>query len=67
MRTLVEWILDSITPELHRKGDIECYEKAMELHPNYPRIWYNRWLKYKHKAKQYFKRLNLIWSHRFAL
>ena len=35
MRTFIEWILDSITHELHRKGDIECYEKAMELHPNY--------------------------------
>ena len=55
MRTFVEWILDSIPHEL-----LECYEKAMELHPNYPKIWYNIVLRYKQKAKQYFKRLNLI-------
>jgi tetratricopeptide (TPR) repeat protein len=67
MRTFIEWILDSITHELHRKGDIECYEKAMELHPNYPKIWYNRGLRHKQKDKQYFKRLNLIWSQRFPL
>jgi tetratricopeptide (TPR) repeat protein len=58
MRTFVEWIWDSIPHELQRKGDIECYEKAMELHPNYPKIWYDRGLRYKQKAKQYFKRLN---------
>jgi tetratricopeptide (TPR) repeat protein len=57
MRTVVEWILGSIPHELQRKGDIECYKKAMELHPNYTKIWYNRGLKYKQKAKQYFKRM----------
>ncbi len=67
MRTFVDWMLDSIPHELQRKGDIECYEKAMELHPNYPKIWYNSVLKYKQKTKQYFKRLNLIWSQRFPL
>ncbi|MGZ5551953.1 MAG: hypothetical protein ACXWE7_14320 [Nitrososphaeraceae archaeon] len=58
MRTFVEWIWDSVPHELQRKEDIECYEKAMELHPNYPKIWYDRGLRYKQKAKQYFKRLN---------
>ena len=67
MRTFVDWMLDSIPHELQRKGDIECYEKGMELLPNYPKIWYNRGLKYKQKVKQYFKRLNLIWSQRFPL
>ena len=60
MRTFVKWILDSIPHEFQRKGDIECYEKAMELQFNYPKIWYNIGLRYKQKAKQYFKRLNLI-------
>jgi hypothetical protein len=60
MRIFVEWILDSIPHELQRKEDIECYEKAMELHPNYPKILYNRGLRYKQKAKQYFKRVSLI-------
>jgi hypothetical protein len=67
MRTFLEWILDSIPHELQRKGDIECYEKAMELHPNCLKIWFNRGLRYKQKVKQYFKRLNLIWAQWFPL
>ena len=55
MRTFLEWILDSIPHELQRKGDIECYDKAMELHPNCLKIWFNRGLRYKQKVKQYFK------------
>jgi hypothetical protein len=41
--------------ELQRKGDLECYDKVMESHPNYPKIWwYNLVLVYKQKAKEYF-------------
>ena len=44
--------------------EIECYDKVMELRPNYPKIWYNLGLGYKQKAKEYFHRrkpFNKIW------
>ena len=58
MRTFLEWFCwDEIQHELQRKGDIECYDKVMESHPNYPKIlWYSLFLEYKQKAKEYFNR-----------
>jgi hypothetical protein len=42
MRTLSEWFCnDNIPHELHRKGDIECYDKFMQQRPNYPKIWWS--------------------------
>jgi hypothetical protein len=39
MHTLSEWFWnDTIPHELHREGDIECYDKLMEQHSNYPKI-----------------------------
>jgi hypothetical protein len=35
------------------RKEIECYDKVMELHPLYPKIWYNLALGYKQKAKEY--------------
>lgn len=35
------------------RKEIECYDKIMELRPNYPKIWYNLRLGYKQKAKEY--------------
>ena len=35
------------------RKEIECYDKVMELRPNYPKIWYNLGLGYKQKAKEY--------------
>ena len=55
MRTFVEWILDSIPHELQRKGDVESYEKAMELNPNYPKIWYNSMVRYKQRLNNILK------------
>ena len=47
------------SPELQRKGDIECYDKLMKQLPNYPKIWwYNLVLPFKQKTKEFFKRYN---------
>jgi hypothetical protein len=58
MRTLSEWFYnDNIPHELHRKGDIEYYDKVMGQCPNYPKIWWhNLNLAFKQKTKEYFKR-----------
>ena len=40
MRTLSEWLCDNIPHELQWKGDIESYDKVMEQHPNYLKIWW---------------------------
>jgi hypothetical protein len=41
--------------EIQGKNDIECYDKVMDLYPDYPKIWwYNFILGYKQKIKEYF-------------
>jgi len=40
--------------------EIECYDKVMELHPNYPKIWYNLSLGYKQKAKNMFIKMKSL-------
>ena len=37
--------------ELRCKGEIECYDKISELHPEYPVIIYNYVRKYKKRLK----------------
>jgi hypothetical protein len=37
--------------ELKLKGEIECYDKVNELHPEYPGIIYNHALRYKQRLK----------------
>lgn len=37
--------------ELKWKGEIECYDKLNELHPEYPVIIYNYALRYKQRLK----------------
>jgi hypothetical protein len=38
--------------DLQRKDHIECYERVIDLYPNYPKIWcYNLVLRYKAKEK----------------
>jgi hypothetical protein len=37
--------------ELKCKGEIECYNKLNELHPEYPVIIYNHALRYKQRLK----------------
>ena len=45
MHTLSEWFWNDTIPHgLHREGDIECYDKLMEQHSNYPKIWWNNLL-----------------------
>ena len=39
--------------EIECKGQIECYDKINELHPEYPVIIYNYTQKYKQKFKEY--------------
>ena len=36
------------------RKEIECYDKVMELRPNYPKIWYNLGLGYKKRLKNMF-------------
>ena len=43
---------NSIPYELKCKGEIECYDKFNELHPEYPIIIYNYALKYKQRIKK---------------
>ena len=52
MHTLSEWFCnDNIPYELQREGEIECYDKLMEQHPNYPKIWWNNlFLAFKQKT-----------------
>ena len=60
MQTSCQW--QNIFPyELQRKKDIECYNKVMDLYPNYPKIWwYNLVTRYKAKVKEYFSNLSKI-------
>ena len=37
--------------ELKWKGEIECYDKLNEFHPEYPVIIYNHALRYKQRLK----------------
>ena len=43
--TIVEW-WNNIPDELRIKKEIESYDKAIELHPKYPYIWYKLGLAY---------------------
>ncbi len=55
MRNLYEWLYyDNFPLELQSNGDIENYDNVMEQYPNYRRIWYNLFLEYKQKTKEYF-------------
>ena len=45
--------------ELKNRNEIECYDKVMELYPNYFTIWFILGLEYKLKAKEYFQRSKL--------
>ena len=45
--------------ELRNRHEIECYDKVMELYPNYFTIWFILGLGYKLKAKEYFHRSKL--------
>ena len=38
--------------EIECKGEIECYDKISELHPEYPVIIYNYARKYKKRLKK---------------
>ena len=41
MQTSFQW--HNIFPcEIQRKKDIECYDKVMDLYPNYPKIWWDK-------------------------
>ena len=43
---------NSIPYELKCKGEIECYDKLNELHPQYPVILYNHARRYKQRLKK---------------
>lgn len=44
--------------ELKNRNEIECYDKVMELYPNYFTIWFILTLGYKLKTKEYFIEIN---------
>jgi hypothetical protein len=46
------WNKDNISEEIKCKGEIECYDKINERHPNYPIIIYNHVLRYKQRLKK---------------
>ena len=43
---------NSIPYELKCKGEIECYDKLNELHPQYPVILHNHARRYKQRLKK---------------
>ncbi len=43
---------NSIPYELKCKGEIECYDKLNELHPQYTVILYNHARRYKQRLKK---------------
>ncbi|HET9805731.1 MAG TPA: hypothetical protein VFP49_02365 [Nitrososphaeraceae archaeon] len=48
--------------ELQKKKDIECYDKVMDIYPNYPKIWWhNLVLAFKQKIKGYSD-IKLYWK-----
>jgi len=60
----VVWMVELYSDELKNSNDIECYDKFMELYPNYFTIWFILGVGYKQKAKEYFHRrkpFNKIW------
>ena len=60
MRILSKWFYNgnnNIPYKLHRKGDIECYNKLMERCPNYPKIWWhNLIIPFKQKTTKKYLR-----------
>ena len=60
----VVWMIELYSYELKNRNEIECYDRCMELYPNYFTIWFILGLGYKQKAKEYFHRrkpFNKIW------
>ena len=62
MQTFLEWFWEQFPDELLGNSDVECYDRVMDLHPIYPKIWYKLGLAYdsigyKQKAKEYFHRM----------
>jgi hypothetical protein len=46
------WWNNNTPYEIKCKGEIECYDKINELHPNYPIIFYNHAQRYKQRLKK---------------
>lgn len=55
----VWWMCGETISMLKIRKEIECYDKVMELYPNYFTIWFILGLGYKLKAKEYFHRSKL--------
>lgn len=47
----VVWMVKLYSYELKNRNKIECYDKCMELYPNYFTIWFILGWGYKQKTK----------------
>ena len=56
----VWWMCGETISMLKIRKEIECYDKVMELYPNYFTIWFILGLGFKLKAKEYFQRSKLF-------
>jgi hypothetical protein len=57
MRPFLEWFWERFPDELLENSDVECYDRVMDLHPKYPKIWYYLGLGHKQRLKKFSKKL----------
>ena len=57
MQTFLEWFCERLPDELLENRDIEGYDRPMDLHPIYPKIWYYLGLGYTQKTKGDFQEI----------
>jgi hypothetical protein len=56
MSVFLEWFWKRFPDELLGNSDVECYDRVMDLHPKYPKIWYYLVLRNKQKLKKFSKK-----------
>ena len=52
MQTFLEWFWDRFPNEVFGNTDVECYDRVMDIHPKYPKIWYYLVLGHKQRLKK---------------
>jgi hypothetical protein len=57
MQPFLEWFWERFPDELLGNSDVECYDRVMDLHPKYPKIWYYLVLGHKQRLKKISKTL----------
>jgi hypothetical protein len=53
MQPFLEWFWERFPDELLGNSDVECYDRVMDLHPKYPKIWYYLVLGHKQRLKKF--------------